>query len=83
MLTAVQNDAIMDKLVSTDGFPKDCKDALTLKGMVFDRPLDKNIEAIRKAIEEEHDLIMIGEQDVDTGLAHMAERVKEVKENNK
>ena len=57
--------------------------SLTLKGMVFDRPLDKNIEAIRKAIEEEHDLIMIGEQDVDTGLAHMAERVKEVKENNK
>lgn len=83
MLTAVQNDTIMDKLVTTEGFPKDCKDALLLKGMVFDRPLDKNIEAIRKAIEEEHDLIMIGEQDVDTGLEHMAERVKEVKENNK
>ena len=46
------------------------------------RPLDKNIEKIRKAVEEEHDLIMIGEESIDDGIKNMTERVKEIREAN-
>ena len=69
-------------LTSVKGFPEGCEEALELKGMVFDRPLDKNIEKIRKAVEEEHDLIMIGEESIDDGLKNMTERVKEIREAN-
>lgn len=82
ILTVVQNDTIMEKVTSVEGFPEGCAEALELKGMVFDRPLDKNIEKIRKAVEEEHDLIMIGEESIDDGLKNMTERVKEIREAN-
>jgi multiple sugar transport system substrate-binding protein len=35
--------------------------------------------AVRKVIEEEHDLIMIGEEDIDTGIANMNERAAEAR----
>ena len=82
ILTVIQNDTIMNKVTSVEGFPEGCAEALELKGMVFDRPLDKNIEKIRKAVEEEHDLIMIGEESIDDGIKNMTERVKEIREAN-
>ena len=82
ILTVIQNDTIMGKVTSVEGFPEGCAEALELKGMVFDRPLDKNIEKIRKAVEEEHDLIMIGEESIDDGIKNMTDRVKEIRDAN-
>ena len=77
---AASSDAIVEALGSMEGFPEDGKEALEVTGFVFDRPLDAKMASVRKVIEEEHDLIMIGEEDIDTGIANMIERAKEARE---
>ncbi|MEW4414535.1 sugar ABC transporter substrate-binding protein [Clostridium sp. AN503] len=77
---AISSDAVTEKLSSIEGFPEDGKTALEVKNFVFDRPLDAKMPSVRKVIEEEHDLIMIGEEDIDTGIANMNERAKEAME---
>ena len=42
--------------------------------------MDAKMAAVRKVLEEEHDLIMIGEEDVDTGIANMNQRAQEARE---
>lgn len=81
IFTASQSDDTLNKMAEIEGFPADNLEGLKIIGMVFDRPLDVNMGAVRTVIEEEHDLIMIGEEDVDTGLSNMNERAKEVIEN--
>lgn len=78
---ALESTAISEKLATVEGFPEDGKIALTTTGFVLDRPLDANMASVRKVIEEEHDLIMIGEEDVDTGIANMNSRAKEAIDN--
>ncbi len=56
------------------------KTALEVKSLVLDRPLDAKMAAVRKVIEEEHDMIMIGEEDIETGIANMNERAAEARE---
>ncbi len=51
-----------------------------MKSLVLDRPLDAKMAAVRKVIEEEHDMIMIGEEDIETGIANMNERAAEARE---
>lgn len=77
---AISSAAVTDKLSSIEGFPEDGKTALEVKSFVFDRPLDAKMASVRKVIEEEHDLIMIGEEDIDTGIANMNQRAKEALE---
>ena len=55
----------MEKLSSIENFPEDGKTALEVTSFAFDRPLDAKMAAVRKVIEEEHDLIMIGEEDAE------------------
>ena len=54
--------------------------ALEITSWVLDRPIDAKMAAVRKVLEEEHDLFMIGEEDVDTGIENMNQRAKEAKE---
>lgn len=75
-----ESDAISEKLAAIKGFPEEGKVALKTNGFVFDRPLDANMASVRKVIEEEHDLIMIGQEDVDKGISNMNTRVKEILE---
>lgn len=77
---AVSSDKVIDKLSSIEGFPEDGKTALEVKNFVFDRPLDAKMAAVRKVIEEEHDMIMIDEEDLDKGIANMNERAAEARE---
>lgn len=77
---AVVTDTIADKLAAIEGFPEDGKSALMTTGFVLDRPLDAKMGSVRKVIEEEHDLIMIGEEDIDTGIANMNKRAAEARE---
>lgn len=77
---AASTDAINEKLVEIEGFPADGAPALEITSWVLDRPIDAKMAAVRKVLEEEHDLIMIGEEDVDTGIENMNQRAKEAKE---
>lgn len=76
---AIMSEKVIDRLASIEGFPKDGKEALKISSVVFDRPLDGKMAAVRKVIEEEHDRIMIGEEDVDTGIANMNRRAAQAK----
>ena len=71
---------INEKLAAIPGFPEDGTDALNITSWVLDRPIDAKMAAVRKVLEEEHDLIMIGEEDIDTGIANMNQRAKEARE---
>lgn len=77
---AASTDAINEKLAAIPGFPEDETDALNITSWVLDRPIDAKMAAGRKVLEEEHDLIMIGEEDIDTGIANMNQRAKEARE---
>lgn len=77
---AVSSETVTEKLGSMEGFPEDGKTALEVTNFVFDRPLDADMPAVRKVIEEEHDLIMIGEETVDEGIANMNQRAQEARE---
>ena len=79
---AAESQAISDKLAAIPGFPEDGQDALKTTSWVLDRPLDAKMAAVRKVLEEEHDLIMIGEESIDDGSKNMTERVKEIREAN-
>lgn len=77
---AITSDAVIEKLSAIDGFPEGGEIALEVENLVFDRPIDPKMAAVRKVLEEEHDLIMIGEEEIDNGLATMKERAKEARE---
>ncbi len=77
---AASTDAINDQLAQIYGFPEDGQPALEITSWVLDRPIDAKMAAVRKVLEEEHDLIMIGEEDIDTGIDNMNQRAKEAKE---
>lgn len=79
LFPAVESEEVINSLANIEGFPEDGKAALETAGFVFDRPIDLKMASVRKVIEEEHDLIMIGEEDVDTGIQNMNTRAAEAK----
>ena len=54
-------------------------EALKYTHYVFDRPLDPNIEEIRKPLDQVHEMIMIGEYTIDEGIEELNKRVAEIK----
>lgn len=81
LFPAYESESVTNKLAQIKGFPEDGKSALTTTGFVFDRPLHEKMASVRKVIEEEHDLIMIGQETVDKGIENMNKRAKEAKAN--
>ena len=79
VFSAITTPDVVSRLASIEGFPEDGKAALSVTNFVFDRPVDAKMAAVRKVIEEEHDAIMIGEEDIDTGIANMNERAEEAR----
>lgn len=80
IFAAMQTEAVREKLAAVEGMPEGSADALLVTNAVFDSPIVSGMAEIGKILEEEHDLIMIGEQDVETGIANMNERVAELLE---
>lgn len=78
---AIQTEEILNNISSAEGFPEgdSSKEALDVKNLVFDRPLDPQIEAVRVPLNEVHEMIMIGEYTVDEGIAELNKRVAEIK----
>lgn len=77
-IPAMKDENIISVIAGVDGMPEGAEEALVTKNIALDRPLDEKSAEVNQMLGEEHSLIMIGELDVDTGLAEMAERSKEI-----
>lgn len=58
--------------------PEGFRDAIAADKFVLECQMIPEAGALEQIISEEHDLIMLGANSVDDGLAKMAERVKEL-----
>ena len=77
----IQTPESIATIASAPNFPEgeSSKEALTYTHFVFDRPLDPQIEEVRKPLNEVHEMIMIGEYTVDQGIEELNQRVAEIK----
>lgn len=81
VFTGIQTDASLNTIASAENFPEGDSnvEALSYVHYSFDRPLDPNIEEIRKPLDEVHEMIMIKAYSIDEGIAELTKRVKEIK----
>lgn len=77
-LPAIKNDTVLNILASKEGFPTDAasKEALVTVKVALELPLHPKVSIVEKILNEEHELILIGESSIDEGLAEMSRRVK-------
>ncbi|WP_457946802.1 ABC transporter substrate-binding protein [Pseudarthrobacter sp. alpha12b] len=78
VVPALQNDAVKDAYFKLDGMPTDdlSKKAFTPDQVALEMPVSDKSAATDKVLNQEHDLIMVGERSVDDGIAEMGKRVK-------
>lgn len=81
-MPAFRNDAVMKIYDGLEGLPTGSKDALVTSKVALEFPPNANGAAIDKILQEEHELIMIGKNSVDAGIANMNKRVKDALTNN-
>lgn len=81
VFTGIQTEESINTIASAKYFPEGDtnKEALTYTHYTFDRPLDPQIEEIRKPLDEVHEMIMIGEYTVEEGIEELNKRVAEIK----
>jgi multiple sugar transport system substrate-binding protein len=82
VLPAYRTDSVMESYLNVEGFPEDNEGALDTSSVKIEFPPSENSAAIDKALQEEHELIMIGENSIDKGIKEMKSRVKEIEEIN-
>ena len=78
VVPALQNDAVTDAYFKLDGMPTDelSKKAFTPDKTALEMPVSDKSAATDKILNQEHDLIMVGERSVADGIAEMGKRVK-------
>lgn len=81
VFTGIQTEDSLKTIASAENFPEGESNVEALKytHYTFDRPLDPQIEEIRKPLDEVHEMIMIGEYTVDEGIEELNSRVAEIK----
>ncbi len=81
VFTGIQTEESLQTIASAENFPEGESnvDALRYTHYSFDRPLDPQIEEIRKPLDEIHEMILIGEYTIDEGIAELTKRVNEIK----
>ena len=72
------NAQTLEAIANSPGMPAGSLEALVVKNIALDRPLEDNVLQVNQMLGEEHSLIMLGEVAVDQGLANMAKRSKEI-----
>jgi multiple sugar transport system substrate-binding protein len=72
------NDSTMAAIANAPGMPAGSLQAMAVKNIALDRPMEDKVAEINQMLNEEHSLIMLGEVTVDAGLANMARRAKEI-----
>lgn len=78
VVPAFQSDAVKDAYFKLDGMPTDdlSKKAFTPDETALEMPVSDKSAATDKVLNQEHDLIMVGEKSVTDGIAEMGKRVK-------
>ena len=78
VVPALQNDAVKDAYFKLEGMPTDdlSKKAFTPDQIALEMPVSDKSAATDKVLNQEHDLIMVGERPVDDAIAEMGKRVK-------
>ncbi|WP_430611062.1 ABC transporter substrate-binding protein [Enterococcus sp. DIV0876] len=78
VVPSYKTDAIDELYFSREGMPADevSKKAFNPETVAIEFPVDKNGPAIDKVLQEEHDLIMVGDETPKEGIANMEKRVK-------
>ena len=78
VVPAFQSDAVKDAYFKLDGMPTDdlSKKAFTPDQTALEMPVSDKSAATDKVLNQEHDLIMVGEKSVPDGIAEMGKRVK-------
>jgi multiple sugar transport system substrate-binding protein len=78
VVPSYRTDEINDIYFNKAGMPTDevAKKAFNPDKIAIEFPVDKNGGAINKILEEEHDLILVGDETPDKGIANMEKRVK-------
>lgn len=78
VVPALQNDAVKDAYFKLEGMPTDdlSKKAFTPDQIALEMPVSDKSAATDKVLNQEHDLIMVGERPVDDAIAEMGRRVK-------
>jgi multiple sugar transport system substrate-binding protein len=74
-LPAYQDDAILAKYTSLEGFPPNSKSALGVTNLVFEVPVHAKSGVIGKILGEEHDLMMTESISVEQGIQNLNKRV--------
>ena len=72
------NAQTLEAIANYPGMPEGSLDALIVKNIALDRPMETNVLQVNQMLGEEHSLIMLEEVTVDQGLANMARRSKEI-----
>jgi multiple sugar transport system substrate-binding protein len=68
----------LETIAGSPGMPAGSLEALAVKNIALDRPLEDKVLQVNQMLGEEHSLIMLGDVTVDQGLANMAKRSKEI-----
>ncbi|WP_285243168.1 sugar ABC transporter substrate-binding protein [Pseudarthrobacter sp. fls2-241-R2A-127] len=78
VVPALQDDAVTDAYFKLDGMPTDSlsKKAFAPDSTALEMPVSDKSAATDKILNQEHDLIMVGEKSVADGIAEMGKRVK-------
>ncbi|WP_312501777.1 ABC transporter substrate-binding protein [Lacrimispora sp.] len=81
VFTGIQTEESLKTIASAQFFPEGESniEALSYTHYTFDRPLDPQIEEIRKVLDEVHEMIMIKQYTVDQGIEELNKRVAEIK----
>lgn len=77
-MASFNDDETLKIFSDVDGMPDDLGEALHVSSIALDRPIDEKSSEVNKMLDEEHGLIMLGENTIDKGLETMAERSKEI-----
>lgn len=77
-LPAYQNEKTIDTLVNVEGMPEGFREAIAADNFVLECQMIPQAGALEQIIAEEHDLIMLGANSIDDGLANMAKRVNDL-----
>ncbi|SDW72159.1 carbohydrate ABC transporter substrate-binding protein, CUT1 family (TC 3.A.1.1.-) [Arthrobacter sp. cf158] len=78
VVPALQNESVTAEYFKLDGLPTDelSKKAFTPDTTELEMPVSDKSAATDKILNQEHDLIMVGERSVSDGIAEMGKRVK-------
>ncbi len=77
-LACRSSEATTAALGALDGMPEGAVEALVVKNLIRDRPIEDQAADVNTILGEEHQLIMLGELSIEEGLAEASERVQEL-----